>query len=204
MNLENDGVTFGSIFARDYTLWEVRLRLVAVGFFIYLVIFLISHYLISWMSNSYNSLQPKDKFFLTRTVMRGVFGIQGCIGGLWALLLDPVFQVDKVYAQQDWSWFHCLIASGFFLVENVTLIVFSFVFKTFDWILFVHHILAFGGYFGLVVNIKSGHYIPLMGMMLDMSTPFACVSWMLLKVRFETKGKMSFKSASYFLVIILK
>lgn len=190
MNLEHDGAASGSIFARDYVLWEVRLKLVAAGFFIYLGVFLLSHYLSSRMSISYRLLPAKEKVFWNLAATRGVFGIQSCVAGLWALLLDPVFQADKVYSQPDWSWFNCLIASGFFLLENVALHVSNLVFKTFDLFLVIHHALAFGGFFGLVTNIKSGHYIPLMGMLLEMSTPFTCISWMLLKVRdwSETKG----------------
>ncbi|XP_053142154.1 protein CLN8 [Hemicordylus capensis] len=182
MNLGNDEAASRSIFAWDYVLWEVRLKLVAAGFFIYLGIFLLSHYLSSWMSTVYRSLPPKEKVFWNLAATRGVFGIQSCVAGLWALLLDPVFQADKVYSQQEWSWFNCLIASGFFLLENVAVHVSNIVFRTFDLFLVVHHFLAFGGFFGLVTNIKSGHYIPLMGMLLEMSTPFTCISWMLLKV----------------------
>ncbi|XP_066496532.1 protein CLN8-like [Tiliqua scincoides] len=182
MNLHNDGAASGSIFAWDYVLWEVRLKLVAAGFFIYLGVFLLSHYLSSWMSISYRLLPAKEKVFWNLAATRGVFGVQSCVAGLWALLLDPVFQADKVYSQPDWSWFNCLIASGFFLLENVALHVSNLVFKTFDLFLVFHHAFAFGGFFGLVTNIKSGHYIPLMGMLLEMSTPFTCISWMLLKV----------------------
>lgn len=182
MNQDNDGAASGSIFAWDYVLWEVRLKLVAAGFFIYLGVFLLSHYLSLWMSISYRLLPAKEKVFWNLAATRGVFGIQSCVAGLWALLLDPVFQADKVYSQPDWSWFNCLIASGFFLLENVALHVSNFVFKTFDVFLAVHHALAFGGFLGLVTNVKSGHYIPLMGMLLEMSTPFTCISWMLLKV----------------------
>lgn len=173
----------GSVFAWDYVLWEVRLKLVVAGFFVYLGVFFLSHYLSSKISITYRALPAKEKVFWNLAATRGVFGIQSCVAGLWALLLDPVFQADKVYSQHEWSWFNCLIASGFFLLENVAVHVSNLVFRTFDLFLVVHHLLAFGGFFGLVTNIKSGHYIPLMGMLLEMSTPFTCVSWILLKVR---------------------
>ncbi|XP_070789060.1 protein CLN8 [Pituophis catenifer annectens] len=181
MNLQNDEATSRSIFAWNYFLWEVRLALVAIGFFLYLGIFCFSHFLSSWLSITYRSLPTKEKVFWNLATTRGVFGIQCFVAGFWALLLDPVFQADKVYSQQDWSWFSCLIASGFFLLENVAVHVSNFIFKTFDLFVVVHHFLAFGGFLGLITNIKSGHYIPLMGMLLEMSTPFTCMSWMLLK-----------------------
>uniref|UniRef100_A0A8D0GJE0 CLN8 transmembrane ER and ERGIC protein n=1 Tax=Sphenodon punctatus TaxID=8508 RepID=A0A8D0GJE0_SPHPU len=182
MNPARDGATSRSMFDWDYVLWEVRLKLVAAGFFIYLGIFLLSHLLSSWISSSYCSLPAKEKVFWNLAVTRGVFGIQSCVSGFWALLLDPVFQADKVYSQQNWSWFNCLIASGFFLLENVAVHLSNLIFRTFDLFLVAHHFLAFGGFFGLIANVKSGHYIPLMGMLLEMSTPFTCISWMLLKV----------------------
>ncbi|KAL8172800.1 UNVERIFIED_CONTAM: hypothetical protein K2H54_021101 [Gekko kuhli] len=179
---EGGDVASRSIFAWDYVLWEVRLKLVVAGFFIYLGVFFLSHYLSSRISITYRALLAKEKVFWNLAATRGVFGIQSCVAGLWALLLDPVFQADKVYSQQEWSWFNCLIASGFFLLENVAIHVSNIAFRTFDLFLVVHHLLAFGGFFGLVANIKSGHYIPLMGMLLEMSTPFTCISWILLKV----------------------
>lgn len=188
MNLENDRTVSRTLFNWDYILWEVRLKLVAAGFFIYLGIFLLSHFLSSWMSITYRSLPAKEKVFWNLAATRGVFGIQSCVAGIWALLLDPVFQDDKVYSQQEWSWFNCLIASGFFLFENVAVHVSNVVFKTFDLFLVVHHLLAFGGLLGLVTNVESGHYLPLMGMLLEMSTPFTCISWMLLKVRYWGGG----------------
>nr|XP_060608692.1 protein CLN8 [Anolis sagrei ordinatus] len=182
MNLKHDPVMPRSIFAWDYVLWEVRLKIIAVGFFLYLGIFSLSHCLSSWMSITYRLLPSKEKVFWNLAVTRGVFGIQSCAAGLWALLFDPVFQADKVYAQQDWSWFNCLIASGFFLLENVAVHLSNVVFRTFDLFLVVHHLFALGGFIGLITNIKSGHYLHLMGILLEMSTPFTCISWILLKV----------------------
>lgn len=183
MNPTNDDPVFGTIFDWDYLLWEVRLTFLAAGFLIYLVVFLLSHSLSSWISTTYRALHAKEKVFWNMAVTRAVFGLQSCVSGLWALLIDPVFHADKVYSQQKWSWFNCLIAAGFFLLENVAVHVSNIVFRTFDVFLVVHHLLAFGGLAGLVINVESGHYLPLMGMLLEMSTPSTCISWMLLKVR---------------------
>ncbi|XP_074847294.1 protein CLN8 [Carettochelys insculpta] len=182
MHLANDDTTFRTIFDWDYVLWEVRLTLLAAGFFMYLGIFLLAHWLSSWMSATYCALSAKEKVFWNMTITRGVFGIQSWIAGLWALLIDPVFQADVVHSQQNWSWFHCLIAGGFFLLENVAVLLSNIVFRTFDVFLIVHHLFALCGFVGLVTNIKSGHYLPLMGLLLEMSTPSTCISWVLLKI----------------------
>ncbi|XP_067414533.1 protein CLN8-like [Emydura macquarii macquarii] len=182
MNLAYDGATSRDIFDWDYVLWEVRLKLLAAGFFIYLGVFLLAHWLSSWISATYRALSAKEKVFWNMTITRGVFGVQSCVAGLWALLIDPVFQADKVYSQQKWSWFNCLIASGFFLLENVAVHLSNIVFRTFDVFLVVHHLLAFGGFLGLITNVESGHYLPLMGLLLEMSTPSTCISWVFLKI----------------------
>uniref|UniRef100_A0A8C8S8N8 TLC domain-containing protein n=1 Tax=Pelusios castaneus TaxID=367368 RepID=A0A8C8S8N8_9SAUR len=166
----------------DYILWEVRLKLLAAGFFIYLGVFLLTHWLSSWISASYRDLSAKQKVSWNIVITRALFGVQSCTVGLWALLIDPVFQADQVYSQQNWSWFHCLIAAGFFLLENVVVHVSNVLFRVFDPLVVIHHLFAFGGLLGLITNVKSGHYLPLMGLLLEMSTPSGCISFMLSKI----------------------
>ncbi|XP_025062139.1 protein CLN8-like [Alligator sinensis] len=185
MDLANEDAMPNTMFDWDYLLWEVRLFLVVLGFFFYLGVFLLSHLLSSWISVTYRTFSSKEKVFWNIKVTRGVFGLQSWVSGLWALLIDPVFQADKVYSQQKWSWFTCLIASGFFLLENVAVHLSNFIFKTFDAFVVVHHFLAFVGLLGLILNTKSGHYLPLMGMLLEMSTPTTCISWLLLKAGYS-------------------
>ncbi|XP_032654136.1 protein CLN8-like [Chelonoidis abingdonii] len=182
MNLANDGAMFSAIYDWDYVLWEVRLKLVAAGFFIYLGVFLLAHWLSSWISASYCTLSAKQKIFWNMDITRGLFAVQSCGAGLWALLIDPVFQADQVYAQKKWSWFHCLIATGYFLFENVVFHVSNIVFRIFDVFLVVHHLFAFGGLLGLIINIKSGHYLPLMGLLLEMNNPSYCISCILARI----------------------
>ncbi|XP_074845014.1 protein CLN8-like [Carettochelys insculpta] len=182
MNLANDGSIAWAMFDWDYVLWEVRLKLLVAGFFIYQGVFLLSHWFATWISASYRSLSAKEKVSWNTRVARGIFGIQSCVAGLWALLIDPVFQADKVYSQQKWSWFHCMMASGYFLHENIVFHVSNIVFKIFDVFSAVHHLFAFGAILGLIINVKSGHYLSLMGLLLEMSAPSGCISLVLLKI----------------------
>nr|XP_014436421.1 protein CLN8-like [Pelodiscus sinensis] len=179
MTLVYDGETWSAIFDWYYALWEVRLMLVAAGFFFYLCVFLLNHWLALWISASYRTFPAKEKVSSNIAITRALLGIQNCVAGLWALLIDPVFQVDKVYSQQKWSWFHCLIASGYMLFENIVVHISNIVFRMFDVFLVVHHLFAFAGLLGLIINIKSGHYLPLMGLLLEMSTPSLCIYWLL-------------------------
>ncbi|CAM4531315.1 unnamed protein product [Lepidochelys olivacea] len=181
MNLANSAAS-RDIFDWDYFLWEVRWKLLAAGFFIYLGLFLLAHLLSSWFSASYRTLSGKEKAFWNMSITSGLFAVQSCGAGLWALFIDPVFQIDQVHSEQKWSWFHCLIAAGFFLHENVVIHVSNIVFRMFDVFSVVHNLFAFGGLLGVITNIKSGHYLPLMGLLLEMSAPSTCISNVLLKI----------------------
>nr|XP_058905177.1 protein CLN8 isoform X1 [Kogia breviceps] len=177
----------GSIFDLDCTSGQVRWALVAAGCAFYLGIFVACHQLSSSLNATYRSLGAREQVFWNLAATRAVFGIQGTAVGLRALLLDPVLQADKVLGQQNWCWFHIATATGFFLFENLALHVSNALFRTFDGFLAAHHLFAFLGYLGSVVNLHAGHYLPMVTLLLEMSTPFTCISWMLLKVQPGTR-----------------
>nr|XP_014436423.1 protein CLN8-like [Pelodiscus sinensis] len=179
MKLANDSATSRDTFDWDYVLWSVRLKLLTSGFFIYLGVFFLAHWLSSWISASYPALSTKKKIDWNMDIARGVFGVQCSVAGFWALLIDPVFQADKVYSQQNWSWLHCLVASGFMLLDDVYLLVSDIVFRARSVILLVHHFFASGALLGLIINIKSGHYLILIGLLLEMITPLTCIKTLL-------------------------
>uniref|UniRef100_A0AC11DMS7 Uncharacterized protein n=1 Tax=Ovis aries TaxID=9940 RepID=A0AC11DMS7_SHEEP len=165
----------------DFASGQVRGALVAAGCAFYLGVFVVCHWLSSLLNATYRSLAAREQVFWNLAATRAVFGIQGTAAGLWALLLDPVLQADKALGQQDWCWFHITTATGFFFFENLALHVSNVLFRTFDGFLAVHHLFAFLGYLGCTVNLQAGHYLPMVTLLLEMSTPFTCISWMLLK-----------------------
>ncbi|KAI4556866.1 hypothetical protein MJG53_018820 [Ovis ammon polii x Ovis aries] len=165
----------------DFASGQVRGALVAAGCAFYLGVFVACHWLSSLLNATYRSLAAREQVFWNLAATRAVFGIQGTAAGLWALLLDPVLQADKALGQQDWCWFHITTATGFFFFENLALHVSNALFRTFDGFLAVHHLFAFLGYLGCTVNLQAGHYLPMVTLLLEMSTPFTCISWMLLK-----------------------
>ncbi|XP_042790099.1 protein CLN8 isoform X2 [Panthera leo] len=177
----SDGGTAGSIFDLDYTSWKIRSTLVVAGFVFYVGVFVVCHQLSSSLNATYRSLVAREKVFWNLAATRAVFGVQSTAAGLWALLADPVLQADKARGQQNWCWFHVATATGFFLFENVAVHVSNVLFRTFDWFLVVHHLFAFLGFLGSVVNLRAGHYLAMITLLLEVSTPFTCVSWMLLK-----------------------
>ncbi|XP_032474059.1 protein CLN8 isoform X2 [Phocoena sinus] len=180
MSLPSSGPA-GSVFDLDCTSGQVRWALVAAGCTFYLGVFVACHQLSSSLNATYRSLGAREQVFWNLAATRAVFGLQGTAAGLRALLLDPVLQADKVLGQQNWCWFHITTATGFFLFENLALHVSNALFHTFDGFLAVHHLFAFLGFLGSVVNLQAGHYLPMITLLLEMSTPFTCISWMLLK-----------------------
>ncbi|CAJ1073865.1 protein CLN8 [Xyrichtys novacula] len=164
-----------------YLSWEYRLQLIGLGFAFYAAIFLISHLLSLAGSRTYNSLLAKEQVFWNLAATRAAFGIQSSIAGLRALIEDSALSSDRVRGQEDWSWFNVLTATGFFVFENVALHTSSVVFRSFDLPLATHHFFALSGYAGAVVWDSIGHFLPIVTLLLEMSTPFTCISWMLLK-----------------------
>lgn len=121
---------------------------------------------------------------------RAVFGIQSMVAGLRALMEDSAVFSDKILGQEDWSWFNVLSATGFFLFENLALHASNVLFRSFDLPLAVHHFFALAGFAGTIVYNWQGHFLPMVTLLMEMSTPFTCISWMLLKVRHNGPGKM--------------
>lgn len=179
-----DAETTTPIFANDlpYFSWQVCVKVIAAGFTIYLVIFIFSHWLSFCFSSTYRCLSAKEQVFWNLAATRAVFGIQSIAVGLMALLFDTDLYADPIRSQHDWTWVTILVSTGFFLFENVALHTFNIFFWTCDIFLAIHHFFAFAGYLGAVICSTVGHYIPVITLLLEMSTPFTCVSWMLLKV----------------------
>ncbi|XP_038595823.1 protein CLN8 [Tachyglossus aculeatus] len=179
MSLASDGAE--TLFALDYASGLTRLLLVTAGFVFYLGVFAACHRLSSCLNATYRSLPPKEQVFWDLAATRAVFGVQASAAGLWALLGDPGLRADPARAQRSWCWFNIATAAGFFLFENVAVHASNLLFGTFDLFLVVHHLFAFLGFLGSVANLGAGHYLAMVTLLLEMSTPFTCVSWMLLK-----------------------
>ncbi|KAM7328880.1 protein CLN8 [Microtus oregoni] len=177
----SDHVMAESIFDLDYASWKIRSTLAVAGFVFYLGVFVVCHQLSSSLNATYRSLLAKEKVFWNLAATRAVFGVQSTAAGLWALLGDPVLHADKALGQQNWCWFHVATATGFFLFENVAVHLSNLCFRTFDLFLVVHHLFAFLGFLGSMANLRAGHYLAMTTLLLEMSTPFTCISWMLLK-----------------------
>ncbi|XP_066568460.1 protein CLN8 isoform X2 [Amia ocellicauda] len=151
-------------------------------------------------SETYRSLSAKEKVFWDLATTRAVFGVQSTAAGLRTLMTESAISADKVTGQEGWSWFNVLTATGFFLFENAALHVSSAVFHSFDLPLAVHHFFALAGFAGSVMWDTVGHFFPMVTLLLEVSTPFTCISWMLLKAGW---AKTLFWKANQWLMIHL-
>uniref|UniRef100_A0A8C6Q047 CLN8 transmembrane ER and ERGIC protein n=4 Tax=Nothobranchius TaxID=28779 RepID=A0A8C6Q047_NOTFU len=165
----------------EYFSWDYRLQLIGLGFGFYTAVFLLSHLLSVISSCTYNSLQAKEKVFWDLAATRAVFGIQSSVAGLRALTEESALNTDRARGQEDWSWFHVLTATGFFVFENIALHTSNVMFRSFDLPLATHHFFALSGFAGAVVWDSQGHFLGMVTLLLEISTPFTCISWMLLK-----------------------
>ncbi|XP_041927964.1 protein CLN8 [Alosa sapidissima] len=165
----------------DYFNWNLRLQVIGFGFCFYSAVFLVCHLLSAALCTTYCSLPAKEKVFWNLAATRAAFGLQSTVAGLRTLTEDSALFEDKVRGQEDWSWFNVLTATGFFLFENVALHASSVAFGNFDAPLALHHFFALSGFAGAVVWDSLGHFLPMVTLLLEMSTPFTCISWMLLK-----------------------
>ncbi|KAM6912545.1 protein CLN8 [Xenentodon cancila] len=180
MALEQQSIPFPQPSAAYFS-WDYRLQLIGLGFGVYSSIFLLSHLISLALSRTYKALPAKEKVFWNLAATRAAFGIQSSVAGFRALTEDSALSRHRVRGQEDWSWFHLLTATGFFVFENVALHVSNVIFRSFDLPLATHHFFALSGFAGAVVWDSQGHYLAMVTLLLEMSTPFTCISWMLLK-----------------------
>ncbi|KAI2654348.1 Protein CLN8 [Labeo rohita] len=171
----------GHNFSMDYFSLDVQLKIICLGFVFYAFVFFLSHIGSKLLFCTFRSLSDKEKVFWDLAATRAVFGIQSTVAGLRALMEDSAVYSDKIKGQEDWSWFNILTATGFFLFENTALHASNVAFRSFDFPLALHHFFALSGFAGAVVWNSLGHFLPMVTLLLEMSTPFTCVSWMLLK-----------------------
>nr|KAG5706406.1 hypothetical protein BaRGS_033167 [Batillaria attramentaria] len=87
---------------------------------------------------------------------------------------------DVVFGTTATSSFALCITVGFFLFECGALTVSDAIFKSFSFLLNLHHWLSLVGY-SLLIYYGAAHWIGCKGLVLEMSTPFSALCWTLLK-----------------------
>ena len=163
----------------DYSKTSTRLGFIAASFIFFSSLFLLSTCL-SKLSVTYQKLAPKEKLFWHLSLVRGAYGIFGMVFGLWAIFFDEELSQDVVFATSPTSFVAITVSTGFFIFECGMLLFSDVYYKQFSVLLHIHHWLALFGC-SMVMVFESTHYFGTSGMILEMSTPFSCLCWTLLK-----------------------
>lgn len=152
--------------------------LITLGFFS--AIFIVSYFFSFSFHTFKNVLRTKEKIFWCLAFVRGMFGISCIIVGSYYLIFDDTLKKDVVHAKTTLSVLATYYGVGFFIFECIALYTSNVVFRFFDKPLFIHHTLSLTGYCIAAYYLK-GNFFAVAGVILEGTTPFTCLCWMLLK-----------------------
>ncbi|XP_076448424.1 protein CLN8-like [Babylonia areolata] len=132
------------------------------------------------VSPLYRNLRLKEKVFWNLAVVRSVFGVLCIVVGVWGIFCDTALNRDVVLATSPTSHVAADVTVGFFIFECLALTASDVYFRTFSHLLQVHHWISLVG-FVVVLVTDAGHAFAVRGLTLEMTTPFSCLCWTLLK-----------------------
>lgn len=159
---------------------ETKALVISITFIIFTLVFFLS-YLASFSFFTFRSkLRTKEKVFWCLAFVRAVFGFFGFAVGFWYIGFDNTLQKDVVNGSSQSSFLAVYITVGFFLFECFALFSSIALFGGFDPFLVAHHTLSLVG-ISTVAYYESTHFFGMSGLLLEMTTPFSCFCWMLLK-----------------------
>ncbi|KAL4226779.1 glutamate reuptake [Mactra antiquata] len=168
-----------SIAEANFELRSVQFKFIGASFAFFSLVYLASMILSSTLK-TYRNLRTKEKIFWHLAIVRGVYGVFCIIIGTWALFIDTELVKDVVYATTPTSHFAMTTTVGFFIFECAMILWSDIYYKTFNMLLNLHHWLSLVGY-SLLIYLGSTHFFGTRGLILEMSTPFSCLCWTLLK-----------------------
>ena len=161
---------------------EVKLQIIALTFATCAVVFFVSHLGSHCFVTFKSYLRTKEKIFWCMAFVRAVFGIVASFFGFWYLAVDYTLHNDVTSATCVSSYFAVCVCVGFFLFECMVLFSSNVIFRTFDPFLTVHHMVGVIG-FSIAAYSGKGHFFAVVALLLEMTTPFSCICWMLLKTK---------------------
>ncbi|KAK7089807.1 protein CLN8-like [Littorina saxatilis] len=163
----------------DYTQTSVKFKLIGASVLVWASIYTLSAILASFVS-TYSRLKVKEKVFWNLAVVRASFGFFCTAVGSWAIFTQTAMDKDVVFGTTPTSYFSLCITVGFFLFECSALTISDVIFKSFSFLLNLHHWLSLVGYC-LVIYTGAAHCFACKGLILEMSTPLSALCWTLLK-----------------------
>ena len=173
---------FPSLSKVDVDSSRVRLTVIASTFVLFAVVFLVA-YLLSFQLYTFKYvLSKKEKVFWCLSLVRAVFGFTSTSLGAWYLFVDDTLRRDVLRSHTVTSELSVSYAVGFYLFECAALYSSNLAFKTFDPFLFTHHTSSLVGY-AVCLYYQNGHFFATIVLTLEMSTPFSCLCWVLIKCK---------------------
>ena len=139
-------------------------------------------YLVSFHFSTYRSLKTKEKVFWCLAFARALFGVFCIFTSCWYIFVDPTLFEDVILASTLSSHFIVDVVVGFFMFECIAFFSSCIVFREFDMALAAHHLLSLLGY-SLVVYSEKSHFFSTLSILDEMTTPFSCLCWMLIKAK---------------------
>lgn len=158
---------------------STRLTVIGVSCLVSVLMFW-GTWVLSLPISAFRKLRTKEKVFWAATVVRALYGVWTIIFAVWYLLFDDNLHIDIALETDVSSYLLSYVNLGFFVFELSCLLLSNAAFLTFDFALFLHHFLGFWMFF-FIVFYNVGHYVGIVGAMLEMTTPFTCACWLLLK-----------------------
>jgi ceroid-lipofuscinosis protein 8 len=124
----------------------------------------------------------KDKMFWSLAIVRGTYGLIGTLFSVYERFFDADLLVHPTNSKTELSYLIVLSHFGFFIFEWSAQIYFDVKFKTLNTQLHAHHLISFIGYFGSAWS-DTMHYAACSAFILEMSTPFSCICYCLIKTK---------------------
>lgn len=157
--------------------------IIGVTFWCTLALFILSYFGSYFLPTFKYRLRTKEKVFWCLSFVRAAFGFVCTFFGIWYIAVDDILHKDVVGGNNISSYVAIYVCVGFFLFECAALVVSNILFRNFDPFLALHHTLSLVGYSVCTYYTDKGHFFAMAGLLLEMTTPFSCISWMFLKAK---------------------
>ena len=165
----------------DMRTLDTKLSVIGTTFLCAMIIFTLSYVASYFTVSTFRlRLRTKEKVFWCLAFVRAIFGFIASFFGAWYLAFDDTLHRDVVNGHSQSSFLAVYIGVGFFIFECIMLFGFNIIFRSFDPLLALHHALSLIG-FSVCSHYGNTHFFAVVGMLLEMTTPFSCFCWMLLK-----------------------
>ncbi|KAK0045703.1 protein CLN8, partial [Biomphalaria pfeifferi] len=167
----------------DYSDRVIQIKII-IAAFIFVTVLFIGSLIVCNLFPAFRALVLKHQIFMSLAIVRGVYGFFSIVIGIYAIFKTTDLDRDVVFGKNATSSFAMCITVGFFLFELTAVVLSDIAFKTFSRMLILHHGLALIAY-SLAVKLGANYAFGCKGMILEMSTPFSCLCYVLLKAGWE-------------------